>query len=166
MKNVRIVVMGVSGCGKSSVGKLLADELRAKFVDADDLHPIANIVKMANGIPLDDEDRAPWLKLVGEELAKNISGTVVACSALKRKYRDQIRAAVPGTWFVHLHGSEDLLERRLDTRQGHFLKKNMLASQLDALELLGFGEEGQSYDISESLLSIVDKAAKDYQSNS
>src|SRR6185312_3241972 len=102
----RVVVMGVSGAGKSTIGALVADALNYPFLDADSLHPLENIRKMADGIPLDDEDRWPWLDLVGHELATTrAAGIVVACSALKRRYRDAIRAQAPDTIFLHLDGT-------------------------------------------------------------
>ena len=91
-----IVVMGVSGCGKTTIGALVAHELGLPFTDGDSLHPVENIAKMAAGTPLDDADRAPWLEIVGRELASSANGLVVACSALKRSYRDAIRAQAPG----------------------------------------------------------------------
>ena len=116
----RIVVMGVSGCGKSSVGIALAEALGARFIDGDDLHPAANKAKMSAGIPLDDEDRWPWLDLVSKGLAESdpagSTGTVVACSALKRSYRNQLRGACQGLRFVYLHGETDLLRRRMAAR--------------------------------------------------
>src|SRR5699024_627766 len=104
----RVVVMGVSSCGKSTVGELLALKLGVPFMDGDDLHPRANIEKMASGVPLTDDDRWPWLTLVGEWLAGRSDGGVIACSALKRSYRDRIRKAAPDTVFLHLHGSRKL----------------------------------------------------------
>ena len=104
-KAPRVVVMGVSGCGKSTVGELLAQQLGVPFVDGDGLHPAANVAKMSAGIPLTDEDRWPWLEAVGAAIAAEPGGAVMACSALRRVYRDVIRRAAPGTVFVHLHGS-------------------------------------------------------------
>lgn len=166
MTTTRIVVMGVSGCGKSTVGKLLAEYLGARFIDGDDLHPRANKEKMSTGTPLNDEDRWPWLDLVGEALtgAPNPvdvfevvkpTGTVVACSALKRSYRQRILDAAPGTTFIHLHGSPELLASRMKSREGHFMKETMLASQLETLEMLDTGEPGKVYDISLAAEEIV-----------
>lgn len=172
MTDFRIVVMGVSGCGKTSVGKLLAEHLGARFIDGDDLHPLANRDKMSAGIPLTDEDRWPWLDLVGQvlngapnpvdlfEIVKS-TGTVVACSALKRSYRDRILKAAPGTKFVHLHGTQRLLLSRMKARQGHFMKENMLASQLETLEMLQPDEPGKVYDIAMPVQDIVSRVLAD-----
>lgn len=136
-----VVVMGVSGSGKSTVGALVAEELDVPFADADDLHPPANVAKMAAGQPLTDEDRAPWLALVGAALADaRGTGLVMACSALTRRYRDLIRAQAPETVFVHLHGSRDLLAERMGARTGHFMPTTLLDSQLATLEVPGEDE--------------------------
>ena len=151
----RIVVMGVSGCGKSSVGIALAEALGARFIDGDDLHPEANKAKMGAGIPLDDSDRWPWLDLVGQALTPN---TVIACSALKRVYRDRIRTAAPGTFFVHLDGSRDILERRLGARTGHFMPATLLDSQLAILEPLEFDEPGCVLNVKVPISDLVAQA--------
>ncbi len=153
MTDWRIVVMGVSGCGKSSVGLALAEALGARFIDGDDLHPEANKAKMAAGIPLNDDDRWPWLDLVGEALAE--SNTVVACSALKRVYRERILAAAPGTFFVHLHGTRELLAQRMNARPNHFMPVSLLDSQLNTLELLGADEPGVMLDIALPIDQLV-----------
>lgn len=130
-----LVVMGVSGSGKSTVGELLATTLGVSFADADDVHSIANVQKMAAGIALTDEDRWPWLHRVGERLrSAGDEGLVVACSALKRSYREVIRTAAPRTIFVLLDGSRKVLEGRLEGRRGHFMPATLLDSQLDTLE--------------------------------
>ncbi len=138
-----VVVMGVSGSGKTTVGSLLAERLGVGFVDADDLHPAANIEKMAAGHPLTDEDRRPWLATVGRTLhdARD-RGLVVACSALRRDYRDQIRAAEPDARFVYLEASKALLDARVRGRHGHFMPVRLLGSQLDTLEPLAADEPG------------------------
>lgn len=137
-----VVIMGVSGSGKSTVGALLAAQLGVPFTDADALHPPENVAKMAAGEPLDDADRAPWLDAVGAELAAAPSGLVVGCSALKRAYRDRIRAAAPQSYFAHLAGSPDLIAERLAGRAGHFMPAGLLGSQLRTLEALGADERG------------------------
>ena len=143
-----IVIMGVSGSGKSTVGALLAETLGVPFADADDLHPASNVAKMAAGVPLTDGDRWPWLERVGGALAAaSASGLVIACSALKRPYRDAIRHAAPGAVFVHLDGSRELLEKRLAGRAGHFMPAALLDSQLASLEPLESDEAGMTVGI-------------------
>jgi len=128
----RVVVMGVAGAGKTTIGELLAEQLGARFVDADDLHPPANVAKMAAGTPLDDRDRAPWLRRVRDELAGR-APVVVTCSALKRAHRDVIRDRVDAT-FVFLDVEREVVDRRVAERSGHFMKSEMVASQFDTLE--------------------------------
>ena len=155
-----IVIMGVSGSGKSTVGELLAGRLGVPYADADDLHPQANVDKMAAGYPLDDEDRWPWLAKVGAALtAAEGTGMVMACSALKRSYRDAILEEEPRTRFVHLHGSRQLLESRMQHRQGHFMPSSLLESQLDILESLQPDEPGIVVEIDQTPEQIVDAAA-------
>jgi carbohydrate kinase (thermoresistant glucokinase family) len=152
----RVVVMGVSGSGKSTIGALIADALGVPFVDADSLHPGSNIEKMAAGHPLDDEDRWPWLAVVGRRLAgAGESGAVIACSALKRAYRDAIAAEAPDVVFAHLDGPADVLGQRLEGRSDHFMPPSLLASQLAALEPLGAGERGTTVDISGDVSQVV-----------
>ena len=132
-----VVVMGVSGCGKTAVGRRLAQALGARFVDADDLHPPENVRKMRAGIALDDADRAPWLALLNSRLREaTVAGepVVMACSALRQRYRDALAAGVPGLRFVHLAGSPDLIAARLAARQHRFMPASLLASQFAALE--------------------------------
>ena len=138
-----IVVMGVSGAGKSVVGSALAAGLGAAFTDADSLHPKANVEKMRAGIPLNDADRQPWLGLVGAKLADaGPQGMVVACSALKRGYRDAIRSKAPETQFILLDVDVPVLRERLLQRPGHFMPASLLASQLETLEPLEADEAG------------------------
>lgn len=153
----RIVVMGVSATGKSSVARALARLLDARYIDADDLHPAANVAKMAAGTPLDDDDRWPWLDLVGEALME-ADRAVVACSALRRSYRDRLRAAAPGILFVHLTGSAELLASRAESRVGHFMPPALLRSQLDALEPLEGDERGIAIDIAAPVETIAHTA--------
>ena len=138
---VRVVVMGPSGSGKSAVGLALAQRLGLPFVDADDLHPAANVTKMAAGIPLDDDDRMPWLGIVGSALRDASGGAVIACSALARRYRDRIRASAPDAVFVELRVSPDELARRMNARE-HFMPPELLLSQLETLEHLEADERG------------------------
>lgn len=145
------VVMGVSGCGKSCIGAGLAAALGARFIDGDDLHPPANIAKMSRGQPLNDDDRAPWLALVGQALAQG--NTVVACSALKRKYRDQIRNAV--TVFLFLRGDKETLQARMALRPGHFMPVSLLESQFAALEPPAADELHLVQDIEQSPAQII-----------
>ena len=132
-----VIVMGVSGCGKTTVGKLLAKKIGCSFYDGDDFHPAANIAKMSQGIPLNDDDRAGWLSaladLIRATLQKGESG-VLACSALKQKYRDQLRVDDKQVKFVYLKGSYDLIKARMEARPGHYMKPGMLDSQFAALE--------------------------------
>jgi gluconokinase len=137
------VVMGVSGTGKTTVGRLLAEALGVPYAEADDFHPAANIAKMRSGTPLDDADREPWLDAVGAWAAGRAGlGGVVSCSALKRAYRDRLRAASPGLFFVHLAGERDLIADRLAQRRGHFMPSGLLDSQFAALEPLQADEYG------------------------
>lgn len=136
----RILVMGVSGAGKSEVGARLAQAIGARFVEGDDLHPPANRAKMASGTPLTDDDRWPWLDLVGAALEP--PPVVAACSGLRRAYRDRLRAHAPGLIAVHLVASEGALAQRLARRRGHFMPPALLASQLATLEPLGPDEAG------------------------
>ncbi len=133
-----IIVMGVSGCGKSSVGARLAGRLGLPFIEGDVLHPAANVEKMARGIPLTDDDRWPWLDLIGAEIAASLAraeGIVVSCSALKRVYRQRLRAEAGGRLaFVYLEGTPELLETRMGARTGHFMPPALLTSQLATLE--------------------------------
>ncbi|KHL04238.1 gluconokinase [Sinomonas humi] len=156
---LHIVVMGVSGCGKSTVGTLLAREVGGVFLDGDELHPQANVTKMAAGIPLDDADREPWLREVGRRLKDSEAPLVIACSALKRSYRDLVRASAPQALFVHLHGTRELLTTRMAARPGHFMPLSLLDSQLSTLEPLGSDESGIQLDIAQTPESIVERAA-------
>nr|WP_239437092.1 gluconokinase [Arthrobacter alpinus] len=153
-----IVVMGVSGCGKTTIGALVAHELGLPFTDGDSLHPVENIAKMAAGTPLNDDDRAPWLDIVGQELAASANGLVVACSALKRSYRDAIRAQAPGAVFLHLDGTREVLSSRLEGRSGHFMPSTLLDSQLATLEPLEAEEAAVVIDISAPVPALVSDA--------
>ncbi|MET3721675.1 beta-N-acetylhexosaminidase [Arthrobacter sp. UYEF21] len=152
----RVMVMGVSGCGKTTIGDLVARELGVPFLDGDSLHPVENVAKMAAGLPLTDEDRWPWLATVGSELAAaGNGGLVLACSALRRSYRDAIRAKAPDTVFLHLHGSKEVLGSRLEGRSGHFMPAALLESQLATLEPLEADETGIVVDIAGPVAQVM-----------
>jgi len=156
-----IVVMGVSGSGKSTVGKALADALGRTFVDGDGLHSPENRAKMASGLPLTDEDRWPWLDSVAGVLASyDDQGRhpVVACSALRRVYRDRLRSGTPDIVFVHLHGSPALLASRLGPRKHEYMPASLLASQLDTLEPLAADERGVAVDIAPAPAEVTASA--------
>ena len=150
------VVMGVSGSGKSTVGAALARRLRVPFADADDFHPPANIAKMSAGLPLDDVDRAPWLAAIGRWLAAQADGAVVSCSALRRTYRDRLRAYAPDLELVHLDGSRATIARRQAARPGHFMPASLLDSQFATLEPLEPDEPGLVLSVDESVDAIVE----------
>lgn len=155
--------MGVSGCGKSSVGKALARSLEWDFYDADDFHPPANVAKMANGIPLDDSDRAPWLASLHELISSSLKADkpgVLACSALKERYRQQLMDGNNGVQIVYLKGSYDLIWSRMETRAGHYMKPHMLKSQFDALEE---PVNALTIDISKPIDEILSKVLEQVQ---
>jgi gluconokinase len=153
----RIVLMGVAGCGKSAVGAALAVCLNATYLDGDDLHPPENIEKMSRGEPLTDDDRWPWLTLIGQKLADPDGTLILGCSALKRRYRDHIRdeAKRPVT-FVHLSGTRDLITARMAARAGHFMPTSLIDSQFEALEPPAKDENAITVDISCSVDMVVD----------
>jgi len=133
--SLAVVIMGVSGSGKSTLGRALADALNCQFVEGDTLHPPANLARMAAGIPLDDAARLPFLEAVADAIvASRPHGVVVACSALKRDYRERIRARAGDVTFVLPRVGRDVLAARLARRKGHFMPASLLASQLDTLE--------------------------------
>ena len=161
-----LVVMGVSGCGKTSVGRALAQALGSGFIEGDELHPPANVARMAAGTPLTDADRAGWLAEIGRRLGQaHAAGTglVVSCSALKRSYRDGLRAACPGLLFVHLHGSADLLRQRLLKRTGHYMPPSLLDSQLATLEPPAADEAAITFDIAPPTAQVVAAALAQLQ---
>ncbi len=148
-----VVVMGVSGCGKSTVGLALAQAFGVDFVEGDKLHPPENVARMAAGVPLTDQHRHGWLAALAQQLQSEPArtrGVVASCSALKRVYRDQLRAAVPDILFVFLHGDPALLMSRLSARAGHFMPASLLQSQLDILEPPGTDESAFSFNIEQS----------------
>jgi gluconokinase len=159
-----VVVMGVSGTGKTGVGQRLADLLGAQFLEGDAYHPDSNIEKMRAGVPLTDEDRWPWLRTLARLVeARDHDGeaTVLTCSALRRSYRDVLRTAVPPPRlvFVHLHASFEVLDRRMRERSGHFMPPALLRSQIDTLEPLEPDEAGVVLDVSANLDDVVRAAA-------
>jgi gluconokinase len=151
--------MGVSGSGKSTVAAALSQRLRVPFADGDDFHPEANIAKMSRGEPLDDTDRYPWLEAVGQWLADHEHGGVMACSALRRKYRDQLRRHVDGLLFLQLEGTREVIERRQASRPGHFMPSSLLTSQFATLEPLEPDENGLVIDVDQSVDAIVQEYA-------
>lgn len=154
----RWVVMGVSGCGKSSVGIALAEALGVRFVEGDRYHSAANVAKMAAGTPLTDDDRAEWLLSLQAEIRTAVTagvGIVVSCSALKRRYRDLLRAGDAGLRFAHLDGSRALIAERMAARQGHYMPLSLLDSQLATLEPLQADEAGLRLAIEEDVPVLV-----------
>ena len=149
--------MGVSGCGKTTVAERLGQRLALVFAEGDAHHPKANVDKMASGRPLTDEDRRPWLEALAawtrEQHAAG-SSTVLSCSALRRRYRDVLREAVPGTFFVHLHADFDVLAERMRHR-AHFMPLTLLESQFETLEPLGDGELGVRVDVTPPVAEVV-----------
>ena len=156
----RLCVMGVSGAGKTLVGTLLAGALGVAFLEGDDLHPADNVRRMAQGIPLTDDDRRSWLAAIAARLAearRTDTGLVVACSALKRAYRDVLRGADPDIRFVHLTGDPALIARRLSQRVGHYMPATLLDSQLATLEPPTPEEHAWTFDLADTPESIVDE---------
>ena len=146
---VHVVVMGVSGCGKSTIARALHERLGWEFAEGDEYHPRANVEKMASGRPLMDEDRWPWLRTLADwtrERDERGESTVLSCSSLKRSYRDLLRNGGAGTYFVHMHGDKGILLERMESRE-HFMPPTLLESQLDTLELLEPDERGVLVDI-------------------
>lgn len=155
-----LVVMGVSGSGKSTVGAAIAQRLRVPFADADDFHPEANIAKMTAGQALDDRDREPWLEAIGEWLETHLDGGVMSCSALKRSYRDELRRHASEVTFLHLEGSREVIAARQASRPGHFMPASLLDSQFATLEPLQRDERGTVIDVAQSVDAIVDQYAR------
>ncbi|MFG2576300.1 gluconokinase [Streptomyces sp. NPDC048481] len=156
-----VLVMGVSGSGKSSAGILLAERLGVPFLEGDDLHPAVNRAKMAAGRPLTEEDRLPWLEAVSawiEQAWASRSGGVVACSALRYRYRQMFRRAGPGVWLLHLALDEATARRRVAGRTAHFMPAALVDSQYAVLEPLRPDEPGLTLDADASLQTIVDRA--------
>ncbi len=150
------VLMGVSGCGKSSVGTALSVTCDMTFIDGDDLHPKRNIAKMARGVALSDADRAPWLARVGQTFVETPGPVVIGCSALKKTYRDQIRRAVPEpVHFLHLDAPREVMMTRVARRAGHFMPVSLLDSQYAALEPLERDEWGREIDIARPYSDVI-----------
>lgn len=155
--SVRIVVMGVSGSGKSSVGELLADRLGVEYADADSFHPDTSVAKMSAGVPLTDEDRWPWLERIGSWLVeREQNGAVATCSALKRSHRDVLRRNAADVWFVHCSASEELIKSRLDKRRNHFMPASLLRSQFEELQPPEADERAVVVDVSRPIEDVVD----------
>lgn len=157
-----VVVMGVSGCGKSTVGRLLAQRIGAEFLEGDELHPPRNVERMASGIALTDADRRDWLRAIAQQLADAHSARhalVVSCSALKRSYRNTLRTASHDLAFVHLAASTEVLEPRLQSRIGHFMPTSLLASQLQTLEAPTADERAITLDAILPVDQLVAQAA-------
>jgi gluconokinase len=162
MRPTGFLIMGVAGSGKTTVGKVLAEQLGWDFFDADDFHSAENISKMEAGIPLGDSDRALWLVALNQKLLstqRENRHAVLACSALKRSYRSRLLAGVVGIAIVYLKGSYDLLWSRISVRQGHYMKSNMLQSQFDSLE-----EPGNALvlDIRQPMETMLDTIFSNY----
>lgn len=159
---LHVVVMGVSGTGKSVVGNEVAAELRTRLLEGDDYHPRSNIEKMSSGTPLDDDDRRPWLQRLAEVLARDHEAgndSVLACSALRRTYRDILRGELPdgSVFFLHLHADYDVLENRMRSR-AHFMPVSLLRSQFETLEPLEPDEHGIRVDVALPLDEVVGEA--------
>jgi gluconokinase len=155
-----IVVMGVAGCGKTTIGTLLARRLGVPYLEADDFHPPANVAKMRTGSPLTDGDRQPWLAAIARQVTAGAGPRpVVSCSALKRRYRDQLRQADPQAWFLHLLISEAAASRRVAARPGHFMPKSLVPSQLADLEPLK-AEAGLTVDSTQPPEDIITAAIR------
>lgn len=151
---MRLVLMGVAGSGKTSVGQALAARIGTAYRDGDDLHPPGNIARMARGEPLTDADRWPWLERVGQALAAE-EALILGCSALKRAYRDRIRDAAGEVIFVHLSGSRRVIAARMRAREGHFMPASLLDSQFAALEPPGPDEAAVTVDIDQPVEAVV-----------
>ncbi|MGQ0779285.1 MAG: gluconokinase [Pseudonocardiales bacterium] len=150
--------MGVTGCGKTRIGQLLAERLGVAYAEADSFHPPANVTKMAAGQALDDDDRYPWLAAIADWISTRGcagQGGVVSCSALKYRYRDVLRQAYAGVWFLHLDADRDLITRRVAGRSDHFMPVSLVDSQFQALEPLRPDEAGTVIDASASPADIV-----------
>ncbi|QIM67711.1 gluconate kinase [Mannheimia granulomatis] len=158
------ILMGVSSTGKTTIGTAVAQKLGMKLIDGDDLHPRANIMKMGSGIPLNDDDRKPWLERINDaafSLEQKSEKGIIVCSALKKKYRDQIRQGNANVSFIFLHGSFELVLERMKQRQGHFMKAEMLQSQFNTLEIPQADESDVIFiDIEGSFENVVERCVQ------
>lgn len=158
------ILMGVSSTGKTSVGTAVAQRLGMKLIDGDDLHPRANIQKMASGTPLNDDDRFPWLERINDaafSLEQKSEKGIIVCSALKKKYRDQIRQGNADVKFIFLQGTFELVLERMKQRKGHFMKPEMLQSQFNTLEVPQADEPDVIFiDIDGSFEEVVERCVK------
>ena len=155
---MHVVFMGVSGSGKTTVAERVARELGLPFAEADAFHPRSNIDKMAAGTPLTDDDRRPWLRELSAWIAaheRQGRSTVMACSALKRSYRDLLREGAAKVYFLHMHGPEEVIRERIAVREGHFMPPALLRSQLEALQPLERDEEGREFDVRGDVDALV-----------
>lgn len=155
-RDAKLLVMGVSGSGKSTIGAALAQRLGAAFIDADDLHPEENVAAMAAGLPLTDDMRWPWLDACAAAM-QDAGAIVLACSALRRAYRDRLRAAVPGLQLVYPRADRALIERRMSARKDHFMPVSLLDSQFATLEPPGADETPISVSVAPPVPEIVDR---------
>ncbi len=159
-----VVVMGVSGCGKSTVGREVAARLGLRYVEGDELHPPRNVALMAAGTPLSDEDRVGWLDAVAAEIkSASAPGVLVTCSALKRSYRDHLRSAMPRLRLVHLMGAPALLAQRVRARNGHYMPASLLPSQLGTLQMPGADEHAITLDVARAPAELVEAACRQLQ---
>lgn len=145
-----IVLMGVSGCGKSLIGESLSLKLGRKFVEGDEFHTPENKNKMGNGIPLNDKDRMSWLTKLGDLANESRQPLIISCSALKKSYRDLLGSKGGNILFVHLHAPREIIETRIKTRKGHFFDPGLLTSQFETLQHLGSGEQGFAVNVDQA----------------
>jgi len=154
-----IVVMGVSGSGKTTIGTQLAERLALRYAEADSFHPAANVAKMSAGIPLDDADRAPWLDAIAEWIKDSCgTGGVISCSALRHRYRQRLRAACDDIWFLHLAVDKAVIAQRVAQRQGHYMPASLVDSQFAALEPLRPDEPGATVPANDQPDRVVQAA--------
>ena len=152
-----IIVMGVSGCGKTTIGQGLAKQLHLPYYDADDFHPSTNVEKMKNGMPLNDNDRWPWLNALADQIQTwdNQGGSVLSCSALKESYRTLLASKSRNVEWVYLKGSFELIQSRLEEREGHYMKSSLLQSQFDTLEEPDYGIHVSIENTPENIISTI-----------